>query len=151
MTGCHNRMNYQACSSLKTLLRRLRDKFQLYCATCKTHAMTTHHGGTGHTIKDWNFNSYIYITLEGDTGGIDIGPNNDNKSTYSLDTMLAFGGSEVDGHLSDLLASSQANLTILTREIHSLQQWVEIREGQPAEALACTEWELQNLSLTLRA
>ena len=43
-------------------------------------------------------------------------------TTLHNNTMLAFGGSEVDGHLSDLLPNSQVNLTIITREINSLQQ-----------------------------
>ena len=66
--------------------------------------------------------SHIDITTKQDTEGIDIGPNNDNESTNSSDTMLAFGGSEADGHLSNLLTSSQANLTVLTGEINSLHQ-----------------------------
>ena len=72
---------------------------------------------TGHTSEDRDLNSHVE-----DTGGIDVGPNNDNEKTNSLDTTLAFGGSEVDDCLSDLLLSSQANLAILTREICSLQQ-----------------------------
>ena len=55
-----------------------------------------------------------------DTGGIDIGPVNGNESTNSSDTMLAFGGLEADGHLGDLLPSSQANLSVFIREIYSL-------------------------------
>ena len=99
------------------MLRRLRDKYQTYCATYKTHAMTMCHGGTGHTGKDGNLTSHVE-----DTRGIDIGPDNDNESTNSSDTILAFGGSEADGHLSDLLPRNQENLPVLTREINSLQQ-----------------------------
>ena len=93
------------------------NKYQSNCTTYKTHAMTTHHGGTGHTDEDRDLNSHVE-----DTRGIDICANNDNESTNSLDTMLTFGGSEVDGHLSDLLSSSQVNFTIHTREINSLWQ-----------------------------
>ena len=71
--------------------------------------MTTHHGGMGHTIKDRDLNSHVE-----DTGGIDIRPNNDNKSTNSLDTTIAFGGSEADCHIGDLLPNSLGNLSILT-------------------------------------
>ena len=60
------------------MLRKLGDKYQSYCATYKTHAMNTHHGGTGCTGKDGDLDSHVDITTEGDTGGIDIGPNNDN-------------------------------------------------------------------------
>ena len=107
--------------------------------------MTTHHRGMGHTGEDRDLDSHIK-----DTRGIDIGPDNDNESTNSWDTTFASGGSETDGHLCNLLPRSQANLTILTKEINSLPQWVEAREGQPAEGLDHIERELQNLSLTLR-
>ena len=43
--------------------------------------MTTCHGGTGCTGQDGDLNSHIDITTEGDTGGIDIGLDNDNEST----------------------------------------------------------------------
>ena len=79
--------------------------------------MTTQHRRTGYTSKDRDLNAHVE-----DTGGIDIGPNNNNENTYSLDTRLAFGGSEVDGHFGNLLPNSQANLTILTREINRFQQ-----------------------------
>ena len=97
------------------MLRKLGDKYQSYCAIYKTHTMTTHHGGTGHTSKNRDLNSHVE-----DTGGIDIGPKNENESTNSSDTTLAFGGSEADGHLSDLLSSSHADLSVLTGEINSL-------------------------------
>ena len=84
--------------------------------------MTTHHRGTWHTGKDGDINFHVDITTVGDIGGINIGPNNDNESTNTLVTMLAFGGSEADGCLSDLLLSSLATLTRLTREINNLQQ-----------------------------
>ena len=66
--------------------------------------------------------------------------------------MIAFRGSEADDHLSNLLPNTQADLNILTREVHSLQQCVEAREGQPVEGLDhidCLEQEPQTLSLTL--
>ena len=97
------------------MLGKLGDKSQSYCAAYKTHAMITCHGGTGPTDEDRDFDTHIE-----DTGGIDKSPDNDNENTNSSDTMLAFGGSEEDGHLSDLLYNSKANLTVLTREINSL-------------------------------
>ena len=36
------------------------------------------------------------------------------------------------------------------RELHGLHQQVQAGEGQSAEGLDCTEWELQNLSLMLQ-
>ena len=85
------------------MLGKLRDRCQSYC--------------TGHTGKDRNLNSYVEDTI-----GMDIGPDNENGSTNSLDTMIVFRGSEAEGHFSDLLSKGQANLYILTREANSLQQ-----------------------------
>ena len=65
------------------------------------------------------------------------------------DTTIAFGGSEADGHPSELIPSNQAKVTALTRDINDLHQWVEVGKGQPAECLDYIEWELQNLSLAL--
>ena len=67
--------------------------------------------------KDRDLDSHIE-----DTRGIEIGPNNDNESINSSDTMTAFGGSEADGHLGNLLHNGQANISMLVREINSLQQ-----------------------------
>ena len=53
---------------------------------------------------------------------MDIGPDNDNDSTDSLNTPVAFGGLEADGCLSNLLPNGQADLNILTREVNKLQQ-----------------------------
>ena len=50
------------------MLRKLGDKYQSYYATYKTHTMTTHHGGTGHTSKNRDLN--FHIETMGDT---DIG------------------------------------------------------------------------------
>ena len=115
MTGCHNRSNDQANSPLKTMLRKFGDKYQSYYTTYITHTITTHHRETGYTGKDRNLNFLVE-----DPRGIDIELNNDNESTHSSDTMIVFRGSEVDGHLGNPLSNSQANLTILTREINSL-------------------------------
>ena len=46
-----------------------------------------------------------------DIEGINTGPDNDNESTSVLDTTIAFGGSEADGHPSELIPSNQAKLT----------------------------------------
>ena len=111
MTGCHNKSNAWTHSPLKSMLGKIRDRYQSYCATYKTHNMTTCHGGAGHTGKDRDFISHIE-----DTRGIDIGPNNDIESTNSSDTTTAFRGSEVDGHLGDLLPNGQANLSVCLKE-----------------------------------
>ena len=52
--------------------------------------MTTDHRGAGHEGEDRDLNSHVE-----DARNID-----DNESTNSSETMLDFGGSEVDGNLS---------------------------------------------------
>ena len=79
--------------------------------------MNTCRRGAGHTGKDRDLASH-----KEDTGDIDIGPNNDNESTNSLDITIAFGGPEADSNLDNLLPNSQADLSILIREINSLLQ-----------------------------
>ena len=139
MTGCHNKTTDWAPSPFKTVLEKIRDRYQLYCTTYKTQTMTTHHRGTRHVGKDRDLSSHVE-----DTRNID-----DNVSTNSSETMIAFRGSETDGHLGEPLPNSQVDLILLAREINSLWQCVEAREGQPAEGLDCIdhlEWELQTLS-----
>ena len=87
--------------------------------------MTTCHGAVGHAGKDRDLNSHIE-----DTRNID-----DNESTNSSETMIAFRGSEADDCRGDLSPNRQADMHMLTREIYSLQQCIEAREGQPAEGL----------------
>ena len=72
--------------------------------------MTTDHRGVGHAGEDRDLNSHI-----GDTRNID-----DSDNTNSSETIIALGGSEANRHLSDLLPNSQADLHILTTEIHRL-------------------------------
>ena len=140
MVGCHHKTTDWAHSPFKTMLEKIRDQYKSYCTTYKTHAVTTCHGGAGHAGEDRDSNSHVE-----DTRNID-----DNESTNSSETIIAFEGS--DGHLSDLLPNSQGDLKILEREIHSLQQCIKAGEGQPAEGLDCIdhlEQELQTLSLRL--
>ena len=96
-----------------------------------------------HAGKDRDLNSHVE-----DARNID-----DNASTDSSETTIALGGWEADGHLSDLLPNSQADLNILTREIHSLWQCIDTREGQSVGGLDhidCLEQVLWTLSLTTR-
>ena len=64
--------------------------------------MNIHHGGAGHTGEDRDLDCHIE-----DTVCLDIGPNNDIESTNRSDTMIAFGGSEADSHLSNHLPNNQ--------------------------------------------
>ena len=70
MSGCNSKQNEQACSPFKTILRKIRDKYQAYWTTYKTHAMATCHRGTGYPLdRD------IDLHVEGsETTGLD----NDN-------------------------------------------------------------------------
>ena len=71
----------------------------------KTHAMATHHGGKGHPV-DRDINLHIE-----DMEGVNMGPGNNNERTSGSDTTGTFRGSEVHGHPSKLILSSQVNST----------------------------------------
>ena len=115
----------------------MRDKYQADCTTYKTHTMDTHHGGAGHPLeRDINLN-----TVDPEPADIN------NESTHSLDTTVALGGPEVEGHPEDPVYSNHDKLMALIREINDLLQQVEAGEGQPAESLDCIKCELQNLSI----
>ena len=101
MSGCHSKNSEQMQSPLKTVLRKIRDRYQAYCTMYKMHPMATHHRGAGHPI-----NRYIDLHIE-DTECINTGPDNDNESTSGSDTTIAFGGSEADGHPDELIASNE--------------------------------------------
>ena len=101
---------------LKTVLGEFRDRYQAYNTRYNIDAMATNHGGEGCPV-DRDSNPHIE-----DIEGINTGPDNDNGSTSSSDTTIAFGGSEADGHPSKLIPSNQAKLTALMREIYDLHQ-----------------------------
>ena len=114
MTGHHDRSNDEVHSPLKTVLRKLNNRYQSYCATknpCYNHLPWRN--------RTHRQRQRTQFPCRG-TGGIDIGSDNNNESTNNSDTTIAFGGSEPVGH--DLLHSSQVNLTVLTIEINSSQQ-----------------------------
>ena len=138
MSGHCSKISKQSHSPLKTMLRKLGNGYQAYCTTYKTQAMATHHGGAGCPV-----NSDINLHIE-DTEGI-TGLVNDNESTSGLDTTVALGGPETEGHPDELIPANQTKLIALTREINDLHQWVEAAEGQPTESLDHIEWEQQNL------
>ena len=91
------------------MLGKIGDKYQAYCTMYKTHTMATHHRGIGHPI-DRDVNLQIEDT---ETTGLE----NDNESICGLDTTVALGGQEAQGHPDDLTLSNQAKLTTLVREI----------------------------------
>ena len=109
------------------MLRKIRDKYEAYCTTYKTHAMATHHGGTGCPI-DRDIDLHVEDAKP-------TGLENGNKSTSGLDATVDLVGPEAEGQLDDLIHSNQAKLPALLREINDLCQCIEVREGQPAESL----------------
>ena len=109
MPACHST---RMCSPFETKLRKIRDKYQAYCTTYKTHAMATHHEGAGHPLDRG-----INLSTEGPEP-TDI----DNESTHSLDATVALGRPEAEGHPEDCVYSTQDKLMMLTREINDLHQ-----------------------------
>ena len=115
MPGHCNKNTEQSCSLFRTVLGKLRNRYQAYCTTYKTHAMATHHRGTGCPL-DSDINLHIEDT-EGITGLVD-----DNESTSGSDTTVALGGPETDGHPDEIMPTNQVKLRALTREINDLHQ-----------------------------
>ena len=134
MSGCHSKNSEQMHSLLKTVLARIKQRYQTYYTVYKMHAMATHHGGAGCPI-DRDVDIHVE---DAEATGID----NNNESVSGSDTTVALGGLEAEVNPNELIPSYQAKLTALTREIDKLCQWVEAREGQPAENLDHIEWEL---------
>ena len=122
MSGHHHTRSH---APLKTVLGKIWDQYQAYCTTYKTHAMATHHGGTGHPLD-----SSLYMLTE-DADHADI----DSESTHSSDATVALGDPEGVGHPEHPVYNNQDRLMALTREINDLHQRVAVGEGQPAETL----------------
>ena len=78
------------------------------------------------------------------------GMDNDSDSISGSEATVALDGLEAKDNTDELLPNNQAKLMAQMREINDLCQWIETREGQPAESLDCIEWELQSLSLMLQ-
>ena len=91
-------------SPLRTMLRRIGDRHQTYCTTYKTHVMVIHHGDTRCLVdRDIDFH------ME-DMEGINTGPDSNNESTSGSDTTIDFGGSEADGHPSNIIPNKQSQV-----------------------------------------
>ena len=68
-------------SPFKTVLRKIRDKYEAYCTTYKTHAMATCHGDVGHPLDRG-------ISLN----AVDPEPTDiDNESTHGLGAPSCLG------------------------------------------------------------
>ena len=88
--------------------------------------MATQHRGAGHLIA----RDDLHID-DAESTGMD----NDNDSISGSDATVSLGGLETEDNTNELLPRNQARLMALMREINDLHQWVEAREGQPAESL----------------
>ena len=120
MSACHNLRSH---SPLKTVLKKLGDSYQTYINTYKTHAMVTHHGGTGQLL-DRDTTPH-----EQDT---------DILSNYHHEDMDNFENVEHENHTT---------LKALTRDLDDLWHRVDTAKGQPMEAINHLECELHRLSL----
>ena len=116
MSGHHCKTSKQMCSPFKTMLGKLRNRYQAYCTTYKRHTIAICNRDTRHPID-----SDIDLHIE-EAEGINTGLVIDNESNSSLDTTVAFGGPEAEGHPNELIPSNQAKLTALMREINDLHQ-----------------------------
>ena len=92
------------------VLGKIRDSYQTYCTTYKTHAMATHHGGAGCLLD----RSLDILTEDPEHADID------NDSTHSLDATVALGGPEAVGRPEDPVHNNQDRLMALMREINNL-------------------------------
>ena len=92
-------------SLLKTALGSIRDWYQAYCTTYKTHTMATCHRGVGHPLD----RSLDILTEDPEHTDIN------NDSTHSSDATVAPGGPEAVGHPEDPVYNNQDGLMALTR------------------------------------
>ena len=105
MSTCQN---LRSCSLFKTLLNKLGDSYHVYCNIYKTHAMATHHKGTG-----WPLNRDANLTET--EASVNIQDNNDN--------------------FEPLEQQNVTNLASLTWELDDICHRVQTREGQSVEGL----------------
>ena len=102
----------RSSSPLKTVFGKLEDTYQTYRNTYITHAMATHHGGSGQPL-DRN----IDITKAQKTA------DTDSENTQDFHPMET-------GHFEDLQHNNPTKLTTLTRKVDDLHQQVHVGEGQ---------------------
>ena len=102
MSACHR---LRLHSPLKIVFGKLRDTYQAYYNTYKTHAMATHNGGSGQPLdRD------IDVTREAhETADTDI---ENTQDFFPVDA----------DHFEDLQHNNPMKLTALTREVDDLHQ-----------------------------
>ena len=126
MSVCHN---LRLCSPLKTVLGRLGDTYQAYCNTYKTHAMATHHRGSGKPLDR----------------EVNMTRNNTN-----FDIPQDFHHEDTDD-FENVEHKNPTKLAAYTRELADLCQKIQAEETQHTVSLHHIEWELQQLSILLNA
>ena len=90
---------------LKTVFGKIRDTYQAYCNTYKTHAMVTHHGGSGNPSDRY----------------IDMTRDNQTVVDTDVEVMQDFHPIDTD-HFEDLEHNNPTRLTAITRELDDLHQ-----------------------------
>ena len=95
----------RSCSPLKTVFGKIRDTYQAYCNTYKTHAMDTHHGGSGNPMdRDIDVTREAHKITDNDI--------EDKQNFHPVET----------DHFEDLEHNNPTKLTALTRKIDDLHQ-----------------------------
>ena len=108
------RQNHRSCSPLKTVFGKLGDTYQAYCNTYETHAMATHHGGSGQPLdRDIDVTGEAHKTADTDI-----------ENTQDLHPVDA-------DHFEDLQHNNTMKLTALIREVDDLCQQVQARKDSP--------------------
>ena len=92
-------------SPLKTADGKIGDTYQTYFNTCKTHAMTTNHGGSGSPLD----------------GDIDVTTETHKTTDTNIEDTWDFNTGETV-HFEDFKYNNPTKLTVLTREIDDLHQ-----------------------------
>ena len=104
--------NLRSCSPLKTVLGRLGDTYQAYFNAYNTHAMATHHGGSGQPLDR--------VTA---TPG-------EEQPVVNTDVELQqdFHPEDTD-HFENLEHNNPSRLHAITRELYDLHQRIQAEEG----------------------
>ena len=119
--------NLRLHSSLKTVFNKIGDTYQAYCNTYKTHAMATHHRGTGQPLDRDD-------TPHGEDTEVNTSHEYHHNGAGDFETI------EWEHH---------TNLANITQELDDLHHRVQAGGGQPIEAFHHVECKLQRLLIAL--
>ena len=94
MSVCHS---LRSCSPLKTVFGKIGDTYQAYCHTYKTHAMATHHGGSGQPlVRNITAHDSMDTETEHAQEFHQVNPNDFKESDHNNPTRLTLITREVD-------------------------------------------------------